>query len=462
MIDCARVMEQHSYYFALIEFMRDWGMNTLLFHFSDNQGCGVELPGFKRLATRHAFTAREIRALMAHAARHGVRLIPEIEVFGHTRYITDRPEYAHLYAGKKTRRLKFNALDPLSAETHRLVKQLIRATVRLFESDYVHLGCDEVDLAQFCEQRNIAVEKTWAGYVNEVIGYAHETGSMPMIWADHPARSPRIARLLRKDVVLVYWNYEVRPPRGQLPALRAAGFDRIVDAPSLACYHSRFHPTRRNFTNTERLVTQGLKHGTEGTINTIWCPMRYVQAAMYYGIAYSAEFVRAGGQRNLRRLRTRFAKRVLGARLTAPLNRFLAHWPDADLPRLVAQKILKKNYTLTAQERATLRASRRAAELCITQAARVEPTKNHGVWNAMRLSVNAAWVCCEGLLLAADKRAGQARRAHYRRMLKAVRSNLAAEWDATRFADDPLKRRPAFPGADYGYALLIVRALPQP
>ena len=46
LIDCSRTMERHEYYFKLIDFMAEWGLNTLFFHFTDDHGCAVQLPGF--------------------------------------------------------------------------------------------------------------------------------------------------------------------------------------------------------------------------------------------------------------------------------------------------------------------------------------------------------------------------------------------------------------------------------
>ena len=50
MIDCSRLMEKHRYYYRLLDFMADWKMNTLVLHFSDDHGCGIELRGFGQLA----------------------------------------------------------------------------------------------------------------------------------------------------------------------------------------------------------------------------------------------------------------------------------------------------------------------------------------------------------------------------------------------------------------------------
>jgi hypothetical protein len=64
MIDCSRLLERHAYYRDLIAFMAQWELNTLLFHFADDFGCAVQLPGFKHLAMPRAFTAADIRSLV--------------------------------------------------------------------------------------------------------------------------------------------------------------------------------------------------------------------------------------------------------------------------------------------------------------------------------------------------------------------------------------------------------------
>ncbi len=79
--------------------MAEWGMATLVFHFTDDHGCAVRLPAFERLALPNTFSAEKAKELVEFAARRGIEVIPELEAFGHTRCLTGRPEHAHLYAG---------------------------------------------------------------------------------------------------------------------------------------------------------------------------------------------------------------------------------------------------------------------------------------------------------------------------------------------------------------------------
>ena len=142
MIDCSRLLEKHEYYYRLIDFMSEWEMNTLLFHFSDDHGLSIALPGFEKLAHKHAFTPFEIGILVEYAKERGIDIIPELEVFGHTRYITDHPDYYHLYVGDRSNQVVFNALDPRNPETIDLMRSIIIEFAKLFPSEYMHLGCD--------------------------------------------------------------------------------------------------------------------------------------------------------------------------------------------------------------------------------------------------------------------------------------------------------------------------------
>ena len=160
MIDPARLLEPQPYYYRLVEFMAGWRMNTLLMHLADDWGCTVRLPGFEHLAMPRAFTPADLRKLTGFAGVRGVDVIPELETFGHTRYLTDHPRYRHLFGGRRTRKLRFNAVDPLNPETHELMRSLIAAMAKAFPSKYIHLGCDEVDLKDYCRRKGLPTTST--------------------------------------------------------------------------------------------------------------------------------------------------------------------------------------------------------------------------------------------------------------------------------------------------------------
>ncbi len=459
MIDCSRLIERHDYYFRLVDFMADWGMNTLLLHFSDDHGLAIALPGFEDLAVTEAFGRTEIEALVAHAGERGIDIIPELETFGHTRYITDVPTYAHLAAEEYSDVLRFNAVDPLHPGVITLMERLIQATGDLFASDYIHLGCDEVDITRYCQERGLDEQAVWTDYVNQMIWLARQAGKEPMIWADHPTRDEEIARRLRKDVILVDWRYDPAVEEGVLPRRRTMGFERLVVAPSLACWHQRFLPTTRALRNTERMIEFGQRHEALGVINTVWCPYRYLQNALWYGVAYSAHVAEHGPATDLRAFHRRFTRDMFGGALTDELHDYLTRWPGFDIWPTISRASLDPNVALAAEEDAHLRQVNRLGRELLPFAARFEPDDGHDVWRGMTLAAQCAWLISERHVLASQKAVARRRRDAYRRLLSEVRAALETEWDATRFPDDPQKAEPKFVERRDQYALILMRDL---
>jgi len=461
MIDCSRLLEPQRYYYKLLEFMAQWKMNTLLLHFSDDYGCALQLPGFRHLAMPRAFSMGDLKKLIEFAQSRGIDVIPELETFGHTRYITDHPRYRHLFAGRQTKDLRFNAIAPLHSETHELMRQLIASVARAFPSRYLHLGCDEVDLKRYCQQKGLEVKDVWTEYVNRMIELAHQVGKTPMIWADHVARDDDIARRLRKDVVLVDWRYEDDVEDYALARLKQAGFRDLLVAPALACYRHRFLPTAHALENTARMAIFAKRHKTAGLINTIWCPWRYLQNAMYYGIAYSACAARWGNHPSKRQFNRRFARQVFDTGLLPALESFLESWTQLAIDSTLASKIVQRRPTFTQEEVQRLRMVNWLGKKALLVAPDYSPRANRDIWQGMVLAAQCAWLCSEGMLLRLLSFTASERKVRYNRLLDEVRREMDAEWDRTRYPDDPQKMRTLFPGHGHQYAMILLKRLPR-
>ncbi|MCX7591350.1 MAG: family 20 glycosylhydrolase [Kiritimatiellae bacterium] len=458
MIDCSRLMERHEYYFRLVDFMAEWGMNTLVLHFSDDYGCGVQLPGFPDLAMPRAFSGPEVRRLISHAEKRRVLVIPELETFGHTRFITDRREYAHLFAGRKTGRLRFNALDPLSPETHDLLRRLVKATCKVFPSPYLHLGCDEVELGYYCRKRRLDPAETWANHVNAVIGYALEYGKIPLIWADHLVGDEKIRRLVRRDVWPVYWRYTADVDDRPITLLKEAGFQQILVAPSLACYGYRFLPSTIALENTKRMATFRVRHGLSGMINTIWCPFRYFQNALYYGIAYSARAAQEGGAPVPDLFHKEFAHKVFHVDLTRELQMFLDGWTKLVVTTPLAMKIMRRAERWSDEEISQLDRMSALGRRILEAAEKVQIEHGVEIWRGMLLAATCAWLCVEWVILRGSS-SHKIRKDKFNNLLRFARREMVEEWDRTRYPDDSQKNKATFPGTAHQYALLLMRRL---
>lgn len=464
LMDCARTIERHDYYFKLVDFMADWKMNILLLHFTDDQGCAIQLPGFPRLAMKNAFSAAEIRSLIKYAAKKGIEIIPELETFGHARYLTDKSKYSYLYAGKKSDKvLTFNAIDPLSLDSVTLMRSLIKSVAKLFPSKYLHIGCDEVNLEEYCKVRGgIEPGKVWAGYVNKIIGVVKDNGKIPMLWADHLVSGKKEAGLLRKDVIAVRWNYIADTEEKYFKILKKAGFKDVYASPSVACNDYRFLTAGRGLENVIKMSKFTAKNKLKGFINTIWCPYRYIQGAVYYGIAFGSYSLTQKGNVKLQEFNKLFAQKVFGTAEDKHLNEFLLECPNFDIDNMVVGDMFNRGFDwviMTPEHRKKMLMINKLGKELLSKMETAAPVKNIDIWESMLLAVKAAWLFSEHFVITKNKIKDKERIKKYKSLLKKVTLQASKDWDKTRFPEDPQKYGGKFPDECGNYALLILREL---
>jgi hypothetical protein len=461
MIDCSRLLEKQEYYYKLIDFMADWGMNTLLLHFSDDHGLSVAIPGFEKLAHPHAFTPEDISKLNTYATSKGIEIIPELEVFGHTRYITDHPDYRHLFLGDQSGKISFNALDPLNPESVSLMRAMIGGVAIMFSSGYLHLGCDEVNLASLKLKNKTEEAQVWTDYVNKMIGITHNQGKTPIIWNDHLQKNERIADLLRKDVVLMEWNYIPDYKPKNLHRFREMGYPSIIMAPSISCYLLRVLPSRPGLMNTEAMASS-VRNGTaEGLINTIWLPMRYIQDAMWYGIAYSAFLINSNREMDLHAFHKTFARNVFGRPLSKGLEYYLNCWPDLHLNYRFYINLAngKTDFSGNPDDMKELQDIYALSSQLIEQKPNFTPRKNGDILQAMYLATDVMHVLSKGLLILSGEEFSLQQKHDWQKRLVNVIDAVDAEWDKGRYPNDPAKYEAKFPNQEHSHLLIMLKKL---
>src|SRR5664279_6316966 len=88
MIDAPRGVETIEYYFRLIDFCQGEGINSIIFRLTDDQGSAYLFTSHPELnMCEGAFSAKELKTIVDYAQNHGIEMIPEVESFGHSRYI---------------------------------------------------------------------------------------------------------------------------------------------------------------------------------------------------------------------------------------------------------------------------------------------------------------------------------------------------------------------------------------
>lgn len=325
LIDAARVPESLSYYYRLIDFCTDWGMNTLVFTLADDQGSALHFKSHPELLThKHALTHEEARQLAEYSNQHGVDLIPLIESFGHTRYITAVSQYAHLADKPPGSNGEFTGLIPVAPESIRLLNDLYREIASIFPSPYLHGGCDEVGWGAAKLSRRALETKTraqiWDEYLNSLNQICQGLGKQFIVWGDYVLRKePQILNGLDKNIIIMDWDYWDSDPLSVTAAAHKAlgmGFS-IIGAPSFIWCEWGPRPGISQLRNIDAYADAYLKIADRrclGLVVTNWLPSRYIQQSIWDGLAYGAIAMREGSAVAHHSAFRRFVERFYGAK----------------------------------------------------------------------------------------------------------------------------------------------------
>ena len=171
MIDAARLTERPDYYRRVIDFCHDWKLNTILFRLTDDQGSAFRFESHPELVTHdHALTASQARELAEYGQKRGVQLIPEIESFGHTSYITAVPKYQHLADTPLDKPTEFVGISPVHPDSLALMRDLYREVAKAFPSQGIHhlgVAVDDLDAALATYERLFGAEVEHRATVEE-------------------------------------------------------------------------------------------------------------------------------------------------------------------------------------------------------------------------------------------------------------------------------------------------------
>jgi Glycosyl hydrolase family 20, catalytic domain len=305
MVDAARLPEAVSYYRRLIDFCHEWELNALLVRLTDDQGAALRFQSHPELIThRHALTLEDARDLAAYGEQRGVTLIPEVESFGHTRYITAVPRYEHLEDRDPGGPAGFTGLNPVAPDTLALIGDLYRDVAGAFPSRYLHGGCDEVNWGG-SERSRRALEgrsraRIVADYINGLNEICQGLGRELIVWGDVVLhREPDIAPRLKKSVIVMDWQYLATDPRAiARVADRAIAHGlRVIGAPAMISCAWGPRAGHQQLRNVDAFADAYAGIGDPrclGVTVTNWIPSRYLQRSLWDHFAYAAVALHRG------------------------------------------------------------------------------------------------------------------------------------------------------------------------
>ena len=236
MLDVARQWHPIEYLYEVVDLCRLYKMAYLHFHFTDDQGYRLPSRAFPKAPSPGAsYSDRELRDFVAYADRHGVTVVPEIEMPGHSGALQGAlPE---VFGAKNPATGKYDTLGVLNIaneECYAALDQLIGEACGIFKSSpYFHIGADETQFGGFyahpavkerlaqLKAQGVKTEHLFASFINRVNAIVKKYGKKTIAWEGFGGNEP-----VDKDVIIMAWHGQSFAPEG----LMKAGFT-IINVP---------------------------------------------------------------------------------------------------------------------------------------------------------------------------------------------------------------------------------------
>ncbi len=237
--DLARQVERLDWLLAQLPRYAAWGYQELYLHLED----AVEYPSLPGVARRDAYSYRQLARLVDAATRAGIKVVPIVNLLGHTQYLIKVPELRDLneLRAPDGSPLERGQICPLHPRTLEVAEKLLRDMAPFCTAGKVHVGLDEsFHLGQHPQSRAevaaIGLPAHFARYVGRLHALTEARGLRLGLWADMLALLPATIPLLPRGVIAYDWYYYpfAKKPKIELrnftdydlaPALRARGIE---------------------------------------------------------------------------------------------------------------------------------------------------------------------------------------------------------------------------------------------
>jgi len=205
--------------------------------------------------TGNTITKAGAGRLAGACRKHGMRLIPQFQCLGHQSWA--RETYALLtrypeldiapgaFPGNEG--LYCREWDPMNPRVNEIVFPLLDELIDAFDSDYLHVGMDEVFLIgneKSPSTKGLKPAEVFAKVVNELHGHLNQKGVTMLMWGDRlidgtvydygeweasmNGTAPAVDKI-PKDIIICDWHYERRESYPSVPMFLEKGF-RVLPA----------------------------------------------------------------------------------------------------------------------------------------------------------------------------------------------------------------------------------------
>ena len=222
--DLARQVERLDFLHDQLPRYAAWGYQELYLHLED----AVHYPSLPGIGRDDAYGYDELGELVLAAAQNGIRVVPIVNLLGHTQYLLKHPELRDLNERRdeRGRPLERGQICPLHPRTLEVAEKLLRDMAPYCTAGKVHVGLDESFHLGQCprcreEVARIGLAGHFASHVNRLHALAGKFNLQLGLWADMLYFIPEAIPLLPRGITAYDWYYY---PFGKKPRVEFFNF----------------------------------------------------------------------------------------------------------------------------------------------------------------------------------------------------------------------------------------------
>ncbi|MFP7696472.1 family 20 glycosylhydrolase [Trueperella sp. LYQ143] len=202
-IDAARKYYSPDFFNQLIPQLAWRKVNTLQYHFSENEGFRLESTQHPEIVSAQHLTKDQLAEIIELATMYHIEVIPALDMPGHLRQVLSAHQDLRLSDSQEGR----NGLNYAKPESRQLMKDLLAEYAPLFPSNKWHLGADEFidfaaaqskntypDLISYAKdvtgKQDATIADGFTYFINDMIDYLGTLGKSDVrVWNDGFYRS---------------------------------------------------------------------------------------------------------------------------------------------------------------------------------------------------------------------------------------------------------------------------------
>jgi len=213
-LDIARQKETIDFIIDFINFIKNCGYNTLFLYIEGR----IKTKSFPFMPENESYSPEEIKKVVAYAEKNKIDVIPIISNFGHTEHFLQFPEMRYISELREGIKGRFSyfpmTVCPSLKETYDFFEEYFSEIVKIFPSEYFHVGNDEVWDIGFC---SLCRERLKKGETQDDIFAKHlqktyeivvkKLKKKMMMWDDMFEFYAESLKKIPKDIIMCTWDY---------------------------------------------------------------------------------------------------------------------------------------------------------------------------------------------------------------------------------------------------------------